>query len=178
MEIARRLRPHEKICFLMTGEGQERAAVLSLIERYELQDRIHAPGFVDNVRTLMALSDVVVVPSTLDGMPLVVFEAQACGKPVVASAVGSIPHVIADGKTGLLCAPGDVTSFAERILELWCSPEMRRAIGDAARVSVRANHSAESMTAQYVEALDRARSRACRTAATNSLANENTRSLS
>jgi glycosyltransferase involved in cell wall biosynthesis len=39
--------------------------VLALIERYELQDRIYVPGFVDNVRTLMALSDVVVVPSTL-----------------------------------------------------------------------------------------------------------------
>jgi len=167
VRIAKLLRSYDEICFLMTGEGQERAAVLSLIKRYGMQDRIHAPGFTDNVRTLMALSDVVVVPSSLDGMPLVVFEAQACGKPVVASAVGSIPDVIADGKTGLLCAPGDVTGFAERILELWRSPEMRRAIGEAARVWVRANHSAEPMTAQYIEAFERARSRAGRTAATN-----------
>jgi glycosyltransferase involved in cell wall biosynthesis/SAM-dependent methyltransferase len=167
VEIARRLRSYDEICFLMTGEGQERAAVLALIERYEMQDRIHAPGFVDNVRTLMALSDVVVVPSSLDGMPLVVFEAQACGKPVVASSVGSIPYVIADGETGLLCTPGDVNGFAERILKLWRSPELRRAIGDAARIWVRANHSAESMTSRYVEAFDRARSRARRTAATN-----------
>jgi glycosyltransferase involved in cell wall biosynthesis len=167
VEIARRLRSHDEICFLMTGEGQERAAVLALIERYEMQDRIHAPGFVDDVGALMALSDVVVVPSRLDGMPLVVFEAQACGKPVVASAVGSIPHVIADGKTGLLCAPGDVNGFAERILQLWRSPQKRRAIGDAASVWVRANHSAESMTAQYIEALDLVRSRARRKVATN-----------
>jgi len=159
VEIARRLRSHDEIRFLMTGEGQERAAVLALIERYGLQDRIHAPGFVDNLNTLMALSDVVVVPSHLDGMPLVVFEAQACGKPVVASAVGSIPQVIADGETGLLCAPGDVNGFAERILKLWRSPEMRRAIGGAARVWVRAHHSAESMTAQYIETFDRIRSR-------------------
>lgn len=167
VKIAKRLRSYDEICFLMTGEGQERAAVLALIERYEMQDRIHAPGFVDDVRTLMALSDVVVVPSTLDGMPLVVFEAQACGKPVVASSVGSIPSVIADGKTGLLCTPGDVNGFAERILRLWRSPELRRAIGDAARIWVRANHSAESMTARYVEAFERARSRACGTVATN-----------
>ena len=167
VEIARSLRSYDEICFLMTGEGQERAAVLALIERYEMQDRIHAPGFVDNVRTLMALSDVVVVPSSLDGMPLVVFEAQACGKPVVASSVGSIPYVIADGETGLLCTPGDVNGFAERILKLWRSPELRRAIGDAGRIWVRANHSAESMTSRYVEAFDRARSRARRTAATS-----------
>jgi glycosyltransferase involved in cell wall biosynthesis len=167
VEIARLLRSYDEICFLMTGEGQERAAVLALIERYGMQDRIHAPGFVDDVRTLMALSDVVVVPSTLDGMPLVVFEAQACGKPVVASTVGSIPQVIADGKTGLLCPPGEVNGFAERILKLWRSPELRRAIGDAARIWVRANHTAESMTAQYIEAFDRARSRVRRTVATN-----------
>jgi glycosyltransferase involved in cell wall biosynthesis len=159
VKIARRLRSYDEIRFLMTGEGQERASVLALIEKYELQDRIHVPGFVDNVRDLMALSDVVVVPSSVDGMPLVVFEAQAFSKPVVASAVGSIPYVIADGQTGFLCGPGDVKAFAARILELWRSPELCRAMGDAARIWVCANHSAESMTARYVQALDEARSR-------------------
>jgi glycosyltransferase involved in cell wall biosynthesis len=159
VEIARILRSYEEICFLMTGEGQERTAVLALIERYGLRDRIHAPGFVDNIHALIALSDVVVVPSHLDGMPLVIFEAQAFGKPVVASAVGSIPHVIANGETGLLCAPGDVNGFAERILQLWRTPEMRRAIGDAASIWVRANHSAGSMTAKYIRVFDRLQSR-------------------
>ena len=63
VKIARHLRSYDEIRFLMTGEGQERASVLALIEEYELQDRIHVPGFVDNLRDLMALSDVVVVPS-------------------------------------------------------------------------------------------------------------------
>jgi glycosyltransferase involved in cell wall biosynthesis len=124
-----------------------------------LQDRIHVPGFVNNLRELMALSDVVVVPSSVDGMPLVVFEAQAFSKPVVASAVGSIPSVIADGETGFLCAPGNVKAFANRILELWRSPDLRRTIGDAARISVCASYSAESMTTRYIEALDKARAR-------------------
>ena len=135
VEISKRLRDQDEIRFVMTGEGNERASVLALIERYRLQDRIHAPGFVDNVASLMALSDIVVVPSTVDGMPLVVFEAQGQGKPVVASAVGSIPDIIEDGKTGLLCQPGDVRGFAERIFQLWRSPELRRAIGSAAEVS-------------------------------------------
>jgi len=107
----------------------------------------------------MALSDVVVVPSTLDGMPLVVFEAQALGKPVVASAVGSIPDVVQDGKTGLLCRPGDVRGFADRILQLWKSPELRRAIAAAGGVAVRANHGAESMTDKYLEVFEGPRQR-------------------
>jgi glycosyltransferase involved in cell wall biosynthesis len=179
VEIARRLRSYDEIRFLMTGEGQERASVLALIEKSKLQDRIHVPGFVDNVRDLMALSDVVVVPSSVDGMPLVVFEAQAFSKPVVASAVGSIPHVIADGRTGFLCKPGNVKAFAARILELWRSPELCRAMGDAARIWVCANHSAESMTARYVKALDEARSRRQRgTSQPTSLAKEHPASLS
>jgi glycosyltransferase involved in cell wall biosynthesis len=91
-------------------------------------------------------------------MPLVIFEAQACGKPVVASAVGSIPNVITDGQTGLLCSPGDLAGFAERILRLFRSPGLCRSIGEAARVSVRAHHSAEAMTEKYISALDRIRS--------------------
>jgi glycosyltransferase involved in cell wall biosynthesis len=159
VKIARQLRSYDEIRFLMTGEGQERASVLALIEKFELQDRMHVPGFVDNLRDLIALSEVVVVPSSVDGMPLVVFEAQAFSKPVVASAVGSIPSVIADGETGFLCAPGNVKAFAARILELWRSPDLRRAIGGAARISVCENHSAESMTTRYIEALERARAR-------------------
>jgi glycosyltransferase involved in cell wall biosynthesis len=175
VRIARHLRPDDEIRFLMTGEGQERASVLALIEKFELQDRIHVPGFVDNVRDLMALSDVVVVPSSVDGMPLVVFEAQAFSKPVVASAVGSIPNVIVDGQTGFLCGPGDVKAFAERILELWRSPELRRTMGDAARIWVCSNHSAESMTARYVKAIEGARSRReCGTPQTAAPAREHT----
>jgi O-antigen biosynthesis protein len=157
VEIAKRLRDDDDIRFLMTGEGRERAAVLALIKRYRLQERIYAPGFVDNVQALMALSDVVLVPSRLDGMPLVVFEAQVHGKPVVASAVGSIPDVIQDGKTGFLCRPGDVREFADRVLELKQSLELRRAMGAAGGVSVRAKHSAEAMTDLYVKAFERAR---------------------
>jgi len=159
VRIATQLRSQDEIRFVMTGDGPERASVLALIDKYELRDRIHAPGFVDNLRDLMALSDVIVVPSSVDGMPLVVFEAQAFHKPVVASAVGSIPHVIADGETGFLCKPGDVKAFAARILELWSSPELRRSMGEAARKWVCANHSAEAMTERYVNALDDARAR-------------------
>jgi glycosyltransferase involved in cell wall biosynthesis len=154
VEIARLLREYSDIRFLMTGDGSERPAVMASIDRYQLADRIHAPGFVDNVQTLMALSDVVVLPSRLDGMPLVIFEAQVYGKPVVASAVGSIPHVIEDGKSGVLCRPGDVHGFADRILKLWRSPDWRRSIAEEGRASVRANHSADAMTDRYIEVFE------------------------
>jgi glycosyltransferase involved in cell wall biosynthesis len=139
----------------MTGEGQLRSAVLNLIRKYKLQRKIFAPGFVDNVQTLMDLSDVIVVPSRVDGMPLVVLEAQALGKPVVASAVGSIPEMISDNESGFLCTPGNAGAFCERILELFRSPEKRSSIGAAAQEAVRRRHGADSMIAAYMQVFER-----------------------
>ena len=106
VEIARALRHDEHLFFLMTGEGPERQHILGLIEQYGIKSSIYAPGFVRDVRPLMDAADIVVVPSLLDGMPLVVLEAQAHGKVVVASSVGSIPSIISNGETGYLCQIG------------------------------------------------------------------------
>jgi glycosyltransferase involved in cell wall biosynthesis len=84
-------------------------------------------------------------------MPLVVLEAQALGKPVVASAVGSIPEMITDGESGFLCEPENVAAFCERILELFDSFEKRRAMGAAAREAVRRRHDMGDMIAAYLE---------------------------
>ena len=151
VEIARRLKDQTEIYFCMTGEGQARPAVLKLIERYKLRSKIYAPGFVDNFRTLMELSEVIVVPSRIDGMPLVVLEAQALGRPVVASAVGSIPEMIQDNESGFLCEPGNVSAFCQRILELFQSPEKRAAMGAAAQQAVRQRHDVGTMIEAYVE---------------------------
>jgi len=150
VEIARLLRDKDEISFCMTGDGPLRSEVLGLIERYRLQARIYAPGFVEDARTLMELSDVVVVPSRADGMPLVVLEAQALGKPVVASAVGSIPDMITDNESGFLCGPGDVEAFAQRILQLVASPQTRGEIGAAAQEGVRRRHDQEAMVEAYM----------------------------
>ena len=150
VEIAQQLREQNEIYFCMTGDGPLRPAVLDLIKRYGLQDKIYAPGFVEDARILMELSDVVVVPSRIDGMPLVVLEAQALGKPVVASAVGSIPEMIADSESGFLCAPGDVQAFSMRVLELLRSPQKRKEIGAVAQEAVRRRHDLETMMAAYM----------------------------
>ena len=153
VRIAARLRDHPGLYFCMTGEGPLRGAVLGLIEELGLGERVWAPGIIDQHLRLMQWSDVIVVPSRQDGMPLVVLEAQALGKPVVASAVGSIPEMLGGGESGFLCPPGDVEAFCGRILELCGSPEKRRAMGEAGREGVRRRHDAESMTRAYVNVL-------------------------
>ena len=149
VEIANRLKSDPDIRFYMTGEGPEREAVLELIERRRLTDRIYAPGFIPDVRPLIEQSDVVVLPSTIDGMPLVVLEAQTLGKPVVASRVGSLPAMVVDGATGFLCDPGNIDMFCERILQLREQAELRREMGERARIRAAAAFGAERMIAEY-----------------------------
>jgi O-antigen biosynthesis protein len=162
VEMVHMLKAESNLRFVLTGEGPESARVRESILRYGLEDRIYAPGFVDNPAVLMAAVDVVVVPSRLDGMPLVVMESQALGKPVIASAVGSIPVMIEDDYSGFLCPPADIGAFAAKVRELHASAELRARIGRQARSWAEAHHSASAMLRRYDEAFTKARTRHAR----------------
>jgi glycosyltransferase involved in cell wall biosynthesis len=151
VEIAANLADDPAVAFVMTGEGPEFGRVRQSIVEHGLMNRIHTPGFVANVHELLKAVDVVVVPSTLDGMPLIVMEAQALAKPVVASTVGSIPAMIRDRETGFLCIPRDIAAFAARIRELHASPEVRATVGAKARRSVETQYGAEAMLTSYLK---------------------------
>jgi glycosyltransferase involved in cell wall biosynthesis len=149
VEIARKLSHHTDLFFVMTGEGPERTDVLKRIRRHRLTDRIHAPGFVEDVLPLLRATDIVVLPSRIDGMPLIVLESQALGKPVVASRVGSLPAIVADQETGFLCEAGDVDAFCRRILELARDRSLRDRMGIAGRRLVMEHYGAEKMLERY-----------------------------
>ena len=83
-------------------------------------------------------ADVVVVPSNCeDSSPLVVYEAMAAGKPVVASGVGGIPEILVDGETGFLVPPGDPEAIARAIAGLARDAALRRQMGLAAQQRAR-----------------------------------------
>ena len=152
--IAEALRHRDDVRFFIAGEGPEREAVRKRIAQLGLTQRVFAPGAVKEVARLMRQSAVVVLTSHLDGMPTVVLEAQALERPVVASAVGSVPTMIEDSRTGFLCAPGDIQAFAARIIELVDAPEMRARLGKAGREFVREHFTAEKMVERYVKVLN------------------------
>lgn len=144
----------EDVCFVMTGEGPESEAVRKQIARRGLSGRLHLAGFVPDVHSWMAACSFVILPSRIDGMPLVVLEAQAMGKPVIASRVGSVPEMIEDGRTGFLCEPGDIPGFAALAIRLADSEEIRRMMGEAGRHKVRQEFSEDAMLKRYFEAFE------------------------
>lgn len=101
-------------------------------------DRIHLLGRLgyDDLPAVYASADVAVAPTFADNVPFWVLEAMSSGVPVVASRVGGIPELVADGKTGTLVPAGSSPALAEALVSLLRDPERRRSLGRAARESV------------------------------------------
>lgn len=101
----------------------------------ELQNwvRIHDPEYEDRKISRFAMSDIFILPSYHEGMPISVIEAMAAGLPVVATAVGGIPEQIISEQTGILVEAGNAQALANALLRLIESPAERLAMGRAGR---------------------------------------------
>jgi len=143
------------VSFVLEGDGPAAPDITRLIRAVNLEDRIIQVGRVSYacVGDLYRSSDVVVVPSFVDGRPLVVQEAQACGVAVVASRVGAIPELIEDGITGSLCEPGNVDDFASKIDLLLSAPAIRLRIGQQGREKVTRSGGLMASLTTYVNAI-------------------------
>ncbi len=105
---------------LVAGEGPERQALELLIRQNGLQDRVTLLGHVarDDIDSLYRKADVIVLTSRSEGIPLVLMEAMARGRIVLAPAITGIPELVIPGKTGFLYQPGQLEDFVQRILFL------------------------------------------------------------
>lgn len=109
---------------VLVGEGQEMAAMEEQIARLGLKGRVHFPGYSKTPGNYVAEADVVVLPSRSEGIPNVVLEAMAMGKPVVATAVGGVPEIIEDGISGRLVPTEQPDLLAHGLAEVLVNPEL------------------------------------------------------
>lgn len=115
----------------VAGDGEHRARLEALVGKWGLGERVRFLGRCDaaTVRALLLGCRALVVPSTYEGMPLVVLEAMEAARPVVASAVSGIPEVVRDGVTGWLVPPEDPGALALALAEAAIDPEEARRRG-------------------------------------------------
>jgi len=134
--------------FLIVGDGSQREALEQLARSLGISHRVVFTGQRDDVPELLAVMDVLVLPSLYEGLPNAVLEAMAAGKPVIATPVGGTPEVVEDGITGLLVPPRDPEALAEAILALLQDRERAEAMGRAGRARVEKYFSVERMIAE------------------------------
>jgi glycosyltransferase involved in cell wall biosynthesis len=114
---------------VIAGDGPLRSG-LEREARSMLGDRVRFLGWVEDLPVLYGALDVVALTSRLEGTPMALIEAAASGTPAVATAVGGVPEVVRDGRTGLLVPPRDPVAVAAQLLTLVDDPEGARRMGE------------------------------------------------
>jgi len=141
--------------FLIVGDGPELEQRKQQRKRLGLAETVLFTGHRDDVPDLLAMSDVMALPSLREGGPITLFEAMRVGKPVVGTPVGLMPDVIVDGRTGYLVPPKEVDPLASRLVELLQDPDRAEQMGRAAQEAVKdydMSKAVERLTRIYREA--------------------------
>ncbi len=133
--------------FVLVGDGERRAEILGLVRRLGLDARVHLLGWRGDLDRVYADLDVVALTSKNEGSPVSLIEAMAAARPVVATRVGGVPDLVADGVTGCLVPVGDAGALAAAIGALLRDPPLRQAMGVAGRTRVAPAFAAERLVA-------------------------------
>lgn len=135
---------------VIAGDGPERASTEALIQELQVARWVHVLGAIDDVPSVLAGIDVFALSSHVEGLPLAVMEAMACSLPVVATRVGGVPKVVADGGTGLLVPPGDERALRAALARLKDAPLERTLLGEAGRGRAEREFTSSRMLDEYM----------------------------
>ncbi|MET0151490.1 MAG: glycosyltransferase family 4 protein [Candidatus Binatia bacterium] len=135
----------------LAGDGPLGPMLADLADELGLSDRVEFLGRQSQaqVASLLKGAEIFVLPSRAEPFGVSLLEAAACRKPIVASAVGGIPEIIADGVGGLLVPPDDVDALSAAMLRLIERPEIGKAFGESAYQTVSTRFTGQAMGARY-----------------------------
>jgi glycosyltransferase involved in cell wall biosynthesis len=138
------------VVFVAAGGGRLAAEVAAGTEALGIEARFPGALPTDELRAAFAAADVVVHPSDMETFGMSVAEAMACGRPVVATAVGGVPEIAGrGGRAALLVPAGDVAALGQAVGGLLADPARRAAIGEAARRRIESRYPLETMLDAY-----------------------------
>ncbi len=129
------------VTLAVVGDGPDRERWEQQTARLGLGDQVTFLGFrsQSEVAEQLGVTDVFVLPSFAEGVPVTLMEPGAAGIPVIATNVGGVTELVIDGETGLVVPPGDAAALADAVARLADDPALRRRLGDAAARKVRAD---------------------------------------
>jgi glycosyltransferase involved in cell wall biosynthesis len=153
LAVARKFRDAgNRVRFVIVGDGHLRAELEAKKRELGLDDIVVFAGWVMNAAAVaLPAFDVFFQPSLWEAMSIVILEAMAAGKPIVATRVGENFHIIEDEVDGLLVEPKDVNRMAAALGRLIDDPELRCRLGSAASKKVTQQFTVERMTRAYEE---------------------------
>jgi glycosyltransferase involved in cell wall biosynthesis len=142
--FARVLPRDPRLRLLLVGDGPMREPWIKLRDKLGLTSACHFEQTTTNIPYWMNAMDVFVLASRSEGFPNALLEAMACGCCVVASAVGGVPELVEDSRSGFLFPSGDADALAARLLAIVEDPALRLRVGAEAALRARERFSMES----------------------------------
>ena len=127
----------------LIGDGEMRGEIEALITKHNLSDRVTLTGWLNEaqVNAELAAAHALVMPSFAEGLPMVVMEAMAAARPIIATYIAGTPELVQDGKHGWLVPAGDVEALAEAMQACARTPLKKlTAMGEAGRERVLQRH--------------------------------------
>jgi len=134
--------------FLVVGKGPLRPNLETLARELNISDRIIFTGFRSDIRELLSAIDILVVPSLLEGFPVITLEAMAMAKPIVATQLPGIKEQISDGVEGILVPPNNSKALGVAVLSILQDKKLASTLGGAARSRVESCFSVEKMVGE------------------------------
>lgn len=147
------------LVLLVVGNGSRRPQLERLAQDLGVRESVIFTGALPDPTVAVESMDVFALPSLSEAFGIAILEAMALAKPVVATAVGGIPEVVADGETGLLVPPEDDAALAVALLELARDAARRREYGERGRARLEAHFTADLMAGRTLEVYRRALAR-------------------
>jgi len=143
--------PNAKLIF--AGKGGERENLEKLASSLNVDDKVIFTGFVseDEKWNLLKNCEIFLLPSIIEGHPISLIEAMACGKPVIATDSGPFSEIVRNGETGILVPVHSPDCLADGIIDLALDDERRREIGKKARENVENRFDINKIADDYLE---------------------------
>jgi len=139
---------------LIAGEGAERPRLQQLVETLGIGDAVMMPGFEPKIPAMLRRLDLCVHPAVDEAFGIVLLEAMAARKAVVATNVGGVGEIVADGETGLLVPPCDPDAIARAVCTLLGDPTRRERMGNAGRNRVEREFTVQRTVRSYERLYD------------------------
>ena len=129
---------NEDFTLTLIGDGSERSDLEKLVEELQLQDHVKFVGYKSQqeVREYLQQTDVFVLPSFAEGVPVSLMESMATGVPVIATQVGGVSELVDNGVNGYLVPAGDSVSLAEKMEILLGDTKLRNQFAQASRMTI------------------------------------------
>ncbi len=134
---------------LLAGDGDQRSAIEQTIRERGLEQTVTLAGTRKDIADLLSASDVFLMSSISEGIPLTVIEAMAARRPVVSTAVGGLPELIEHGVSGMLAPSGNASSLAASLVQLFQNADLRNQMAEVAAGRAQEKFSLQGMLNSY-----------------------------